>query len=214
MTEKIQGRALIRVVDDDADVRKAVRFLLENEGWSVKVFESGEKFLEEERLETPGCVILDVRMTGISGLEVHKNLNRRGSQLPVIFLTAHGEVPMAVDAMKAGASEFLMKPLDPEKLLELVEKHAAADLARRKLPIPISEALRRIESLTRREKEVLSYVLKDLSNREISDAMNLSIRTVECHRLVAYKKLSVRSRAELEALLETALGSRKDGFRD
>lgn len=102
--------ALIRVVDDDRAVSKAIQFLLENEDWTVQVFSSGEEFLVNEAPSVPGCIILDVQMGGISGIEVHKELIARESKVPIIFLTAHGDIPMAVEAMKEGAAEFLVKP--------------------------------------------------------------------------------------------------------
>ena len=185
--------ALIRVVDDDRAVSKAIQFLLENEDWTVQVFSSGEEFLVNEAPSVPGCIILDVQMGGISGIEVHKELIARESKVPIIFLTAHGDIPMAVEAMKEGAAEFLVKPLDPEKLLQLVEKHVEWDIKRRQWSVSKEEAERRVESLTLRERQIVELVLKDLSNQEIAEALKLSRRTIECHRQVAYKKLQVNT---------------------
>ena len=183
--------ALIRVVDDDRAVSKAIQFLLENEDWTVQVFSSGEEFLVNEAPSVPGCIILDVQMGGISGIEVHKELIARESKVPIIFLTAHGDIPMAVEAMKEGAAEFLVKPLDPEKLLQLVEKHVEWDIKRRQWSVSKEEAERRVESLTLRERQIVELVLKDLSNQEIAEALKLSRRTIECHRQVAYKELKL-----------------------
>lgn len=194
--------ALIRVVDDDRAVSKAIQFLLENEDWTVQVFSSGEEFLVNEAPSVPGCIILDVQMGGISGIEVHKELIARESKVPIIFLTAHGDIPMAVEAMKEGAAEFLVKPLDPEKLLQLVEKHVEWDLKRRQWSVSKEEAERRVESLTLRERQIVELVLKDLSNQEIAEALKLSRRTIECHRQVAYKKLQVNNVKELKLILE------------
>ena len=194
--------ALIRVVDDDRAVSKAIRFLLENEDWTVQVFSSGEEFLVNEAPSVPGCIILDVQMGGISGIEVHKELIARESKVPIIFLTAHGDIPMAVEAMKEGAAEFLVKPLDPEKLLQLVEKHVEWDIKRRQWSVSKEEAERRVESLTLRERQIVELVLKDLSNQEIAEALTLSRRTIECHRQVAYKKLQVNNVKELKLILE------------
>lgn len=194
--------ALIRVVDDDRAVSKAIQFLLENEDWTVQVFSSGEEFLVNEAPSVPGCIILDVQMGGISGIEVHKELNARESKVPIIFLTAHGDIPMAVEAMKEGAAEFLVKPLDPEKLLQLVEKHVEWDIKRRQWSVSKEEAERRVESLTLRERQIVELVLKDLSNQEIAEALKLSRRTIECHRQVAYKKLQVNNVKELKLILE------------
>lgn len=194
--------ALIRVVDDDRAVSKAIRFLLENEDWTVQVFSSGEEFLVNEAPSVPGCIILDVQMGGISGIEVHKELIARESKVPIIFLTAHGDIPMAVEAMKEGAAEFLVKPLDPEKLLQLVEKHVEWDIKRRQWSVSKEEAERRVESLTLRERQIVELVLKDLSNQEIAEALKLSRRTIECHRQVAYKKLQVNNVKELKLILE------------
>lgn len=194
--------ALIRVVDDDRAVSKAIQFLLENEDWTVQVFSSGEEFLVNEAPSVPGCIILDVQMGGISGIEVHKELIARESKVPIIFLTAHGDIPMAVEAMKEGAAEFLVKPLDPEKLLQLVEKHVEWDIKRRQWSVSKEEAERRVESLTLRERQIVELVLKDLSNQEIAEALKLSRRTIECHRQVAYKKLQVNKVKELKLILE------------
>ena len=195
-------RGLIRVVDDDRAVSKAIQFLLENEDWTVQVFSSGEEFLVNEAPSVPGCIILDVQMGGISGIEVHKELIARESKVPIIFLTAHGDIPMAVEAMKEGAAEFLVKPLDPEKLLQLVEKHVEWDIKRRQWSVSKEEAERRVESLTLRERQIVELVLKDLSNQEIAEALKLSRRTIECHRQVAYKKLQVNNVKELKLILE------------
>lgn len=194
--------ALIRVVDDDRAVSKAIQFLLENEDWAVQVFSSGEEFLVNEAPSVPGCIILDVQMGGISGIEVHKELIARESKVPIIFLTAHGDIPMAVEAMKEGAAEFLVKPLDPEKLLQLVEKHVEWDIKRRQWSVSKEEAERRVESLTLRERQIVELVLKGLSNQEIAEALKLSRRTIECHRQVAYKKLQVNNVKELKLILE------------
>ena len=194
--------ALIRVVDDDRAVSKAIQFLLENEDWTVQVFSSGEEFLVHEAPSVPGGLILDVQMGGISGIEVHKELIARESKVPIIFLTAHGDIPMAVEAMKEGAAEFLVKPLDPEKLLQLVEKHVEWDIKRRQWSVSKEEAERRVESLTLRERQIVELVLKDLSNQEIAEALKLSRRTIECHRQVAYKKLQVNNVKELKLILE------------
>ena len=194
--------ALIRVVDDDRAVSKAIQFLLENEDWTVQVFSSGEEFLVNEAPSVPGCIILDVQRGGISGIEVHKELIARESKVPIIFLTAHGDIPMAVEAMKEGAAEFLVKPLDPEKLLQLVEKHVEWDIKRRQWSVSKEEAERRVESLTLRERQIVELVLKDLSNQEIAEALKLSRRTIECHRQVAYKKLQVNNVKELKLILE------------
>lgn len=194
--------ALIRVVDDDRAVSKAIQFLLENEDWTVQVFSSGEEFLVNEAPSVPGCIILDVQMGGISGIEVHKELIARESKVPIIFLTAHGDIPMAVEAMKEGAAEFLVKPLDPEKLLQLVEKHVEWDIKRRQWSVSKEEAERRVESLTLRERQIVELVLKDLSNQEVAEALKLSRRTIECHRQVAYKKLQVNNVKELKLILE------------
>lgn len=209
MDANVKEISVIRVVDDDIGVQKAIRFLLENEGWRVQVFSSGELFLIEEASSVPGCVILDIQMGGMSGLDVHRELIARGSKVPVIFLTAYGDVPMAVEAMKSGACDFLLKPLDPEKLLDLIEAHASQDVTRRNLKIPYSEAKRRFETLTAREIEVLSLAMKDLSNREISEALNLSKRTVESHRQMAYKKLDVSNVKEMSAVVENFLPAKK-----
>lgn len=202
MKENNKEVAVVRVVDDDAAVRRGIAFLLENEGWKVKTYPSGPSFLTDEASLVPGCIILDVKMEPMSGLDVHKELLRRESAVPLIFLTAHGDVPMAVDAIKAGAVEFLQKPLDPEKLLELVDKYISLDISRRSVKISMEEASRRLESLTERENQILNYALRELSNQEIAEELKLSKRTVENHRQAAYNKMSVSSLKELKAIFQ------------
>lgn len=200
----VKKESVVRVVDDDIGTLNAIVFLLVNEGWTVKAFSSGEDFLREEASLEPGCIILDIKMTGISGIEVHQELKKRGSEVPVIFLTAHGDVPMAVLSIKEGASEFLLKPLDPEKLLGFVEKYSSFDIKRRNWFIPKNEAERRVKTLSNREIQIVSLVLKDLSNADIGSFLNLSKRTVECHRQAVYKKLGVNNAKDLRNIIETS----------
>lgn len=207
----VKKESVVRVVDDDIGTLKAIVFLLANEGWNVKTFTSGEDFLREEASLEPGCIILDIKMMGISGLEVHQELKKRGSEVPVIFLTAHGDVPMAVFSIKEGASEFLLKPIDPEKLLDFVEKYCLFDINRRNWILPKAEAFRRVKSLSGREMQIVTLALRGITNAEIGTSLNLSKRTVECHRQAAYKKLGVNNVRDLRSIIETSEWDKNEG---
>ena len=189
-------KPLIRVVDDDSDVLKAMRRVLELEDYQVATYASGEDFLTEDSYSLPGCVILDLKMPGLNGLEVQHHLKVRGFNHPVIFLTAHGEVESAVFAMKEGAADFLQKPADPLRLLEVVALNIEKDL--KGVTLGFEERKQKVALLTPREAQVIKKVLMGLSNKEIGESLGLSERTVENHRAAAYKKLAVSSADELK----------------
>ena len=189
-------KPLIRIVDDDSDVLKAMRKVLELEDYQVATYASGEDFLTEDSYSLPGCVILDLKMPGLNGLEVQHHLKVRGFNHPVIFLTAHGEVESAVFAMKEGAADFLQKPADPLRLLEVVALNIEKDL--KGLTLGFEERKQKVALLTPREAQVIKKVLMGLSNKEIGESLGLSERTVENHRAAAYKKLAVSSADELK----------------
>jgi RNA polymerase sigma factor (sigma-70 family) len=187
----------VTVVDDDDAMRDSLRWLLESAGYSVASFASAERFLATHRPGDASCLILDVRMPGITGLELQQELNRRGTPLPIIFITGHGDVPMAVDALKNGAFHFLEKPFKGEKLLELLEQASSpgtladAERAQRRC------AKARLATLTQREREVADLVVLGRKNRQIADALGISVKTVEAHRAKAMEKMEVSSVAEL-----------------
>ncbi len=192
---------LVRVVDDDPSMRRALKVLLEMEGWNVKDYSSAKEFLTEDAPSVPGCIVLDVSMPEMTGLQLHTMMIERGYETPVIFLTGHGDIDMAVDSMKKGAADFIQKPVDEERLLTAVSKAINWDLNHRGWVISPEEELARYESLSKREKEVITLVANGLINKEIGRRLGLSERTIEAHRLSATKKLKINLPAEIATLL-------------
>jgi len=187
----------VYVVDDDEAMRDSLRWLLESAGYRVASYSSAERFLAAFRPGQAACLVLDVRMRGLTGLELQQELNRRGTPLPVIFITGHGDVPMAVDALKSGAFHFLEKPFEGEKLLELIAQAAALGT-----PVEMERSKRRcaaarLATLTQREREVMDLVVGGRKNREIAESLGISVKTVEAHRARAMEKMDVSSVAEL-----------------
>ena len=187
----------IYVVDDDEAMRDSMSWLLEGEGYVVACFDSAESFLKARRDDMRGCLILDVRMPEMSGLELHEKLDALGSQLPVIFVTGHGDVPMAVSALQRGACDFIEKPFHNEDLLSRIVRALALDSqlsARRQRNGAISH---RLDQLTQREREVMKLVVTGKLNKQIADELNISMKTVEAHRARVMEKMGVRTLAEL-----------------
>jgi two-component system response regulator TtrR len=193
---------LICVVDDDDALRDSLRWLLESEGYRVAVYPTAERFLAQHIPGDSSCLLLDVRMPGLSGLELQQELNRRGDTLPVIFITGHGDVPMAVNALKCGAFHLIEKPFNDSQLLELVER--AVD-ASRSGPLQRNEryaAAARLKTLSQREREVLDLIVNGRRNKQIADELKLSIKTIEAHRARVMEKMQVKTAAQLvQALL-------------
>jgi two-component system response regulator FixJ len=185
----------IFVVDDDAAVRQSLRVLLEVNGYAVQTFDSAEAFLAQLPDAESGCLLLDVRMPGMSGLDLQRELTRRAVDLPVVVITGHGDVPMAVAALKAGAVDFLEKPFDSDALLASLR-----DALRRAPPIPAAvsgELTARMNQLTQREREVMDLVVTGLPNKMIAHRLAIAIRTVEIHRARVMEKTGARNLAEL-----------------
>lgn len=191
---------IIRIVDDEAVVRKALKFLLESEGWTVEAYEKGSEFLIEDRPSLIGCLILDVAMPEMNGLELYRRLRERNYEVPVIFLTGHGDVDMAVQAMKDGAIDFIQKPINEERLLSAVAKAVRYDESHRGWTISAEEEKKRYQT-TAREKQILSLIAKGLINKEVSERLGLSPRTIEVHRQKGLHKLGVQTVSELVRLL-------------
>jgi len=192
----------VRIVDDDQSVRNSLTFLLTNEGYRTQAFSCAADFLREDRPSVPGVVILDVRMPQMSGLELFDKLKERSYRNPVIFLTAHGDIEMAVFAMQMGAFNFLEKPVVPEKLLGLIAKAMEeAGIYRTDAAQTRSKSLELLQKLTPRERQILMLVNQGLSNREVGERLSLSERTVENHRAAGYRKLGVTNSRQLEELL-------------
>ncbi|WP_347281369.1 response regulator transcription factor [Turicimonas muris] len=199
--KKNKVEPLIRIVDDEASMRRALKILLEMEGWKVTCYSSAKEFLAEDAPSVPGCVILDVSMPEMTGLQLHSLLVEREYECPIIFLTGHGDIEMAVDSMKKGAVDFLQKPINEEKLLSAIAKAIDWDLSHRGWTVSQEEEMARYESLSKREKEVIGFVAKGLINKEIAQRLGLSERTIEVHRLSATKKLKLNAPADIATLI-------------
>jgi len=190
------------VIDDDASLRQALVFLLESVGWRVVAFDSAESFLAAlDGLTHPGCLILDVRMPLMSGLELQRTLNERNVQLPVIFLTGHADVTIAVQAMKFGASDFIEKPFKDQTLLDAVSQAVRRDLMRHKENATKTLLSERLSKLTLREMEVARLVVEGLPYKAIGMRLYISERTVQVHCQNLKSKLGISSAAELTQLL-------------
>lgn len=188
---------LIRIVDDDEDFLDSQKMLLETLGWDVKTYSRARMFLEDADLERPGCVILDVRMPEMTGLEVQDALEARGSTLPVIFLSAHGDIAMAVHTMRHGAIDFLEKPVEPQVLLQRVSSSIAQSLKNSVEQEETRSLKERVAKLTVREKEIARLVAHGLRNKEIARELSIEETTVKMHRANALAKLGANSSAEL-----------------
>ena len=200
---------IIYLVDDDEALRDSLVWLLESQGFKVAAFASAEDFLRRWRPEFNGCLLLDVRMPGMNGLELHERLKARFSTLPVIFITGHGDVPMAVSALKGGAADFIEKPFNDADLLRLVSQCLSREReegARRRQGAEVS---RRLAQLTVRELEVLDLIIAGKLNKQIADTLGISIKTVEVHRARVMEKMGAQSLAELvQAVLGVEAGVR------
>jgi len=190
-------RPTIFVVDDDASVRDAISNLLESVGLRAKAFASTEEFWKAPRPKAPSCLVLDVRLPGASGLEFQEQLAKGDVSIPIIFITAHGDVPMTSRAMKAGAIEFLMKPFQKEDLLAAVRHGLDRDRIRREEQAEVSILQSRVEQLTSREREVMDLVVTGLINKQIGVQLGLSEVTVKAHRSHVMQKMEATSLAEL-----------------
>jgi two-component system, LuxR family, response regulator FixJ len=190
----------IYVVDDDDGMRRALDTLLSTVGYKTAVFSRPSEFLANFKTDAPGCLVLDIRMPDMSGLELQQHLNRMGSMLPVIFITGHGDVPMAVQAMKEGAFEFIQKPFRDQDLLDRINHALKQDAANRSTVARRTEVLRRLETLTPRERQVMDFVVEGAANKVIAIDLGLSERTVEIHRAKVMEKMGARSVAHLVKL--------------
>ncbi|MDH7787166.1 FixJ family two-component response regulator [Ochrobactrum sp. 19YEA23] len=187
----------VYVIDDDEAFRDSLVWLLESSQYTVRAFDSAEAFLEVASPDMSGCVIADVRMSGITGLELHRRLQALGVDLPTIIVTGHGDVPMAVTAFRDGVVDFIEKPLDDQYVLERIEFCLAKARDNARLRQQADDFARRYESLTQREKEVLEYIVAGKLNKQIADLMDISIKTVEVHRSRVMEKMQVTNVAEL-----------------
>ena len=190
-------KVLVRIVDDDSDLRAAIRFLLESEGWEVADYYSAADFLLNDDPEIPGCLILGVRMPEMTGIELQGELKQHLRQISIVFLSAHGDIEMAVKTLHEGAVDFLTKPVQEDKLVPVISRAVKLDLIKRGLSFDHEEIKERYKELTERETQIVSLLIKGLLNREIGERLGISTRTVEVHRARAFKKLQVHTISEL-----------------
>ena len=200
----INMRPTVFVVDDDPSVLKSLVRLLRSLGFDVETFASAELFLARKHYGGIGCIVLDVRMPGLSGMDLQDELSQADYSMPIIFITGHGNIPMSVQAMKKGAVDFLTKPFDDEELLQAVKKAIEKDRKAKAEQAEMHDALRRIEQLTPREHEILRYVITGMLNKQIALKLDIAEKTVKIHRGRIMEKLCVDSVADLVRLAEKA----------
>jgi FixJ family two-component response regulator len=204
-TDSHASNTMVYVVDDDESMRDAVRNLLRSVGLNVETFGSAQEFLAFDMPDVPSCLILDVRLKGQSGLAVQEQISASQLGLPIVFMTAHGDIAMTVKAMKAGAKDFLAKPFRDQDMLDAVANALASDEERREACRSVADLRRCYDSLTAREREVMAFVAAGLMNKQIAGEMNLSEITVKIHRGQAMRKMGARSLADF-VLKAEALG--------
>lgn len=200
--------ARVFVVDDDAGVLNSVAFLLKTVGIHAETYTSAQEFLDRCDIRAPGCLVLDVRMPVMSGLELQEKLHAMGSSLPIIFLTAHGDVPMAVQAVKSGAVDFLQKPFRDQELVDKIHRAMEENARIRDAAAARDDIVARIDSLTPRERQVMEAVVAGKANKVIAAELGVSQRTVEIHRAHAMKKMRADSLAQL---VHMAMRARSEG---
>jgi FixJ family two-component response regulator len=197
-------KSIVFIIDDDASIRKSLSRLLRSAGFEVETFASAELFLEREHYDGIGCLVLDVRMPGISGIDLQDELGKADYSMPIVFITGHGDIPMGVHAMKKGAVDFLAKPFEDEELLQAVRDAIEKDTRGRAEYAEVHEVRERIALLTDRELDVLSYVITGKLNKQIAYELGIAEKTVKVHRGRIMEKLGVDSVADLVRLAEKA----------
>jgi RNA polymerase sigma factor (sigma-70 family) len=195
-------KAVIYIVEDDSSFRKSMERLLRAAGYIVAAFESADAFLKRTCIRRPACLLLDVQLPGIDGLDLQQRLTERGSRLPIIFMTGYGSIPMSVQAMKKGAVDFLPKPFEAKDLLSAILRALERDIQNRKKEIQVHKIKSLVDTLTPREKEVLRWVIAGKLNKQIAQAMGITEHTIKVHRSRIMEKTRVSSVAELVRLVE------------
>ena len=204
-----EHKGVVFVIDDDALLRDALSRLFRSIGLQVVTFASAPEFLNHKLPPNPSCLVLDVRLPGLSGIDFQSELAKANIDIPIVFMTGHGDIPMSVRAMKAGAIEFLSKPFRDQDMLDAVQEGLARDRTRRQRAIDISKLKNKYDSLTEREKEVMTLVASGLMNKQIAANLSVSEVTVKFHRSNVMRKMKAKSLAELARMAE-ALGLQRD----
>lgn len=195
--------AIIAIVDDDPSVRQGLRRLIRSAGWKAEAFSSAQEFLDRPRTEAPSCLVLDLQLPGLSGLDLQKRMSEAGLETPIVFLTGHGDIPASVKAMKAGAVEFLTKPVDEEDLLKAIQEAIERDRRIRQQHAALNGLRDRYQSLTAREQEVMGQVISGLLNKQIAGELKITEDTVKFHRGHIMRKMQADSLADLVRMAET-----------
>ncbi len=205
--DEIKSQSLVRIVDDDAELAEALRFFLEIEGWNAVVYTRAKEFFAADMPSRPGCVLLDVRMPELTGLECQRLLKEHQVSLPVIFMSGHGDIDMAVQTILDGALDFMQKPVDEERLIRVITKGCTQSVEQSLGVVGASDAKALVDSLTAREIEIVKLVAENLVSRTIGERLGIATRTVEVHRANALKKLGVKTPEEIKRLLTAAKGA-------
>ena len=208
MKEATSGQSIVFVIDDDASLGASVSSLLRSVGLQARVFASTSEFLQEKRPNVPSCMVLDVRLPGVSGIDFQADLSKRNIHIPIVFMTGHGDIPMTVRAMKAGAVEFLTKPFRDQDLLDAVQLALERDLSRIESEKAASGLKSKFETLTPREREIMALVASGLMNKQVAGEIGVTEITVKVHRGSVMRKMEATSLADLVRMAD-ALGIRR-----
>lgn len=207
MSDSAPAKATVFVVDDDQAMRNSLKWLIESVGVQVESFASADEFLVQYQSGRHGCLVLDVRMPGMSGLDLQEQLARQNINIPVVIITGHGDVPMAVRAMKSGAIDFIEKPFNDEVLLDAIRRALAFGEEQRSHQVEYLQIQQRLQHLTPREREVMEMVTEGRSNKEIANSLGVSAKTIEAHRARVMEKMQAGSLAELVRMVLSVNGT-------
>lgn len=202
--EELRRECLVRICDDDFDLANALQFFLELDGWKTVIYHDAQSFLTGDRTSAPGCLVLDVKMPGLTGLECQRIMKEHGIELPVIFITGHGDIDMAVQAVLDGACDFIQKPIDEARLVRSIEKASAVSLAKQTGAVSSETAKSIVASLTERETQIVRLIAAGLTSRKIAERLGIAVRTVEVHRAGALKKVGTHEAEAIRKLLAAA----------